>query len=159
MTFSFDMANRWWRLRSARERGLLLLLAAIGLALIAWYGVASPLRRVAQQSEIHRANAARLLREVETARATMGALVIPSDAALEDVLMLSAAEAGFTLETHRAESAREVAVSGHATDPAALFGWIEILRKNHALVVANLTVAREQNGELSVEAILMRQAS
>jgi len=159
MTLSFDMTNRWWRLRSARERSLLLLLAAIGLALIAWYGVASPLRRVAQQSELHRADAARLLREVETARATTGALVIPSDAALEDVLTLSAAETGFALETHREENAREVAVSGHATDPAALFGWIEMLRKNHGLVVANLTVAREQNGELSVEAILMRQAS
>lgn len=159
MTLSFDMANQWWRLRSARERGLLLLLAAIGLALIAWYGVASPLRHVAQQSELHRVNAARLLREVETARATVGALVIPSGAALEDVLMLSAAETGFALETHREENAREVAVSGHAADPAALFGWIEMLRKNHGLVVANLTVAREQNGELSVEAILMRQAS
>lgn len=159
MTPVFDTANQWWRLRSARERSLLVLLAAIGFALIAWYGIASPLRRAAQQSEIHRANAAQLLREVERARAEMGALVTPSDAALEDVLTLSAAEAGFALETHREENQREVAVSGHAADPAALFGWIEMLRTNHGLVVVNLTVAREENGELRAEAILMREAS
>lgn len=159
MTHGFDTVNQWWRLRSARERGLLLLLVVVGFALIAWYGMASPLRRIALQSETHRANAARLLREVETARATMGAIVIPSDGALKDVLMLSAAEAGFALETHREDNAREVAVSGHAADPAALFGWIAMLRKNHGLVVANLTVAREQNGELRVDAILMREAS
>lgn len=159
MTLGFDTANQWWRTRSARERGLLLLLTAIALVLVAWYGVASPLRSTAQRAALHRATAAQLLREVETARAQIGAIVIPAAAELDDVLTLSAAEAGFALETHREENAREVTVSGHAADPAALFGWIAMLRKNHELVVANLTVVREENGELRVEAILMREVS
>jgi general secretion pathway protein M len=159
MTLGFDTANQWWRTRSARERSLLLLLTAIALVLVGWYGVASPLRTTAQRAALHRASAAQLLRDVEAARAQIGAIVIPAAAQLEDVLMLSAAEAGFALETHRAENAREVAVSGHAADPAALFGWIAMLRTNHGLVVANLAVAREENGELRVEAILMRGAS
>jgi type II secretory pathway component PulM len=159
MTLGFDTANQWWRLRSTRERGLLLLLVALGLTLIAWYGMASPLRRAAQQSDMHRANATQLLREVESARTAMDAIVIPSDAELEDVLKLSAAEADFVLETYRDESAREISVSGHAADPAALFGWITMLRRNHGLVVANLTVVRDENGVLRVETILMRDVS
>lgn len=154
-----DSVNQWWGGRSARERGLLLLLAAIGLALIAWYGMASPLRRAAEQSEAHRARAAQLLREVEIARAEIGAISVPSGAALEDVLTLSAAEAGFELETQREQNAREIAVSGHAAGPDALFGWIEMLRKNHGLVVTNLSAARDENGTLRVEAVLMRGAS
>jgi len=156
MTLGSNTATEWWRTRSARERGLVLLLGVIALALVAWYGIASPLRRAAERSEMHRARAAEVLHEVEAARAEMGAIAIPSGAALEDVLTLSAAEAGFALETHREENAREIAVSGHAADPAALFGWITMLRTNHGLVVANLTAAREDNGALRVDALLMR---
>ncbi len=159
MTLGTDTVNQWWRTRSARERRLLLVLAAIAFVLVGWYGVASPLRSTAQRAERHLANAAQLLREVETARDAIGSIVIPSDAELEDVLMLSAAEAGFVLATQRKENAREIAVSGEAAGPAALFGWIEMLRKNHGVVVANLTVAREESGLLRVEAVLMRNAS
>lgn len=159
MTLGFDTASQWWRMRSPRERGLLMVLAAIALVLGGWYGIASPLRTAAQRAALHRESAAELLSEVETARAQLGAIVVPSDGELNDVLTLSAAEAGFALETHHAENAREIAVSGRATDPAALFSWIEMLRKNHGLVVADLTIAREQSGELRVDARLMREVS
>jgi type II secretory pathway component PulM len=159
MTLGFDTADQWWRQRSARERGLLMLLATITIVLGGWYGVASPLRQAALLSEMHRESAAQLLNEVETARVQLDAIVVPSEDELADVLTLSAAEAGFALETHRTENAREIAVSGRAADPAALFSWIEMLRRNHGLVVANLTVVREPDGELRVDARLMRDAS
>jgi len=151
--------NAWWRERSARERALLALLSFVALALIAWYGVASPMRSAAQRSEMHRVRAAELLNEVESARTAIGRMVIPADAALDDVLKLSAAEAGFTLDKHNEENAREITVWGHAPEPAALFGWIMMLRKNHGLMVANLTASRDEDGALQVEAVLVRGAS
>ena len=69
---------------------------------------------------------------------------------------------GYRFVAGGAEATADVAPKdpqGHAADPAALFGWIAMLRTNHGLVVANLAVAREENGELRVEAILMRGAS
>jgi hypothetical protein len=72
------------------------------------------------------------------------------------VLTLSATEALFTLEKHSEQKAGEVAVQGHASEPASLFAWIEMLRNNHGLTVANLTAEREQDGSLRVEIVFMR---
>jgi type II secretory pathway component PulM len=159
MTPGIDTANQWWRARNARERGLLLLLAFIVFGFAAWYGIASPLSRAAERSEMHRTRAAALLREVENSRASIARMAIPTDASLDDVLTLSAAEAGFALENHSEENARETTVQGHAPEPAALFGWIEMLLRNHGLIVTNLTTAREQDGALRVEAVLVRGGS
>jgi type II secretory pathway component PulM len=136
-----------------------MLLAVIAVTLVAWYGIAAPLQRIATQSEQHRARATQSLAEVEAARSPRGAIAIPHGATVADVLTLSAAEAGFALETQREESAREIAVSGHAADPAAFFGWIAMLRNNHGIIVANVTLAREDDGELRAEALLVRGAS
>lgn len=159
MTRTIHNANEWWGTRSARERTLLALLAFIVLGFVAWYGVASPLRLVAERSEAHRARAAALLSEVETSSAAIGRMASPSDASLADILTLSATEAGFNLEKHTEQSGRETTVFGRASDPDALFAWIEMLRRNHGLTVANLTVTREQDGALRAEAALVRGGS
>ena len=158
MTFGFDTANQWWRMRSGRERHLTVLLAILALGLVAWYGIASPLSLAAERSEIHRNRAAALLSEVERARAAIGGMAIPTDTTLDDVLMLSATEAGFQLENH-GDNAREITVQGRSSNPARLFSWIEMLWKNHGLTVANLTAERETDGALRVEAVFVRGAS
>jgi type II secretory pathway component PulM len=158
MTFGFDTANQWWMMRNRRERHLMVLLAILTLGLIAWYGIASPLSLAAERSEIHLDRAAALLSEVERSRAAIGGMAIPIDTTLDDVLMLSAIEAGFELEK-RDDSAREITVQGRAPNPATLFSWIEMLRKNHGLTVANLTVERETDSTLRVEAIFARGGS
>ena len=159
MTLDMHEATHWWRARTGRERALLSLLVIVVLGLGAWYGVASPLKRAAERADMHRARAAALLSEVEASGAVIGRMAVPTDASLDDVLTLSATEAGFTLEKHTEQGARETAVQGHASDPAALFAWIEMLRRNHGFTVANLTVAREQDGALCAEAVLVRGGS
>jgi general secretion pathway protein M len=159
MTWDMHEATHWWQARTGRERALLSLFVIVVLGLAAWYGVAFPLKRAAERADMHRARAAALLSEVETSGAAIGRMDVPTDASLDDVLMLSATEAGFTLETHTAQNARETAVQGHASDPTALFAWIEMLRRNHGVTVANLTVAREQDGALRAEAVLLRGGS
>lgn len=159
MTLGIDAATQWWSGRSARERGLLVLLGVVLFGLLAWYGVVSPLDRAADLSERHLARAAALLSEVETSRAAIGHMVVPTDASLEDVLTLSATEAGFVLEKHSEASARETMVQGRAAEPAALFAWIEMLRKNHGLTVTNFTAKREDDGGLRVQVVFMRGAS
>jgi len=93
------------------------------------------------------------LREAE---GRAGGTVAPSREELEDVLMLSAAEAGFDLETFRKEGAREIAVSGLAAHPAALLGWPDALRRNHGLLAARLSARRDKSGMLRAEASLIR---
>jgi type II secretory pathway component PulM len=159
MTLGNLAIAEWWLARSFRERSLLLLLAIITLALVAWFGIAAPLQRMATQSEHRLARASQLLAEVEAARSVRGTVPIPAGVSVADVLKLSAVEAGFALETQREESAREIAVSGHAADPAAFFGWIAMLRNNHGIVVANVTVAHEDDGALKVDALLVRGVS
>jgi type II secretory pathway component PulM len=149
----------WWRVRNRRERSLLALLALILLALLAWYGIAAPLQRTAAQSEQHRVRAAQLLAEVEAAPSPGGSVPIPAGASVADVLKLSAAEAGFELDTQREEGESVIAISGHAADPASFFGWIAMLRNNHGIIVANVTLAREGDGALKVDALLARGAS
>jgi type II secretory pathway component PulM len=156
--FSLDTANEWWRMRSVRERQLLSLLAILVLGFVAWYGIASPLSRAAERSELHRTRAAALLSEVESSRAALQGITVPTDAALADILTLSATEAGFVLEKH-SENARETTIQGLAPDPAALFTWIEMLRRNHGLTVANLTAERGNDGALRVEAVFVRGGS
>ncbi len=158
MTLGFDTANQWWTMRSVRERQLLFLLAILVLGFVAWYGIASPLSLAAERSEMHRNRAAALLGEVEISRAAIAGMSVPIDASLDDVLTLSATEAGFALEKH-SENASETTIQGHASNPAVLFAWIEMLRKNHGLTVANLTVERESDGALRVEAVFVRGGS
>ena len=155
MTLKLDTANQLWKGRSPRERSLLALLAAISFGLVSWYGIASPLSRAAASSDMHRSRAAALLREVEDSRAIMTRMAIPTDKSLGDLLMLSALEAGFTLDQHSEANAGETAVRGRASDSAALFAWIDMLRKNHGLTVSNLTAEREKDGGLRVEASFM----
>jgi len=159
MTRGFDMANEWWRTRSLRERLLLLLLAVLMFGFATCYGIVSPLSLGAQRSEMHRNRAAALLDEIETSRAAVGRMAIPTDASLDDVLTLSATEAGFGLEKHSEENERETSIQGHASNPAALFIWIEMLRKNHGLTVANLTAKRQSDGGLRVEAVFVRDGT
>ena len=159
MTPDTLMIAAWWRARSSRERSLLVLLAVITLALVAWYSIAAPVQRMAGLAEQHRVRATQLLAEVEDVRSPRGTVPIPAGDSLADVLKLSAAEAGFALETQREESAREIAVSGHADDPSAFFGWIAMLRNNHGIIVANVTLVREDDGALKVDALLVRDAS
>ena len=150
-------AAEWWTARNPRERALLILLATLIFALGSWYGIAAPVRSAAERAERHHVRAAELLREVESARVELGTGMPATDSPLADVLMLSAAEAGFDLETHREQSETEIAVSGHAAEPAVLFAWIEMLRRNHGLLVANLSVAREESAAaLRVDALLVR---
>jgi type II secretory pathway component PulM len=150
-------AMEWWRGRSDRERSMLVLLATVVLAFLAWYGVASPLQRMAGRADTRLARAAELLREVETAHATLGGITSEFDPAVSDLLVLSAAEAGFALETQREQDDGDIAVSGHSDVPQALFAWIEMLRRNHGLLVANLSITRESGtGGLRVDALLTR---
>jgi type II secretory pathway component PulM len=108
---------------------------------------------------MHRSRAAALLREVEDARSLIARMAIPTAETLGDVLELSAAEAGFTLETQSETNEGQTTVHGHASGPAALFAWIEMLRKNHGLTISNLTAERENDGTVRVEAIFVRGGS
>lgn len=159
MNLGLEAANEWWRMRSIRERRLLLLLTLVAVGFFAWYVIASPLSLAAERSEAHRNRATALLREVELSRAAIAPMAIPTDTSLDDVLTLSATEAGFALEKHSEDNPRETTVQGHAPDSATLFAWIEMLRKNHGLTVSNLTAERAGDGALRVEVVFVRGGS
>jgi type II secretory pathway component PulM len=159
MNLGFEAANQWWRMRSIRERRLLLLLTFVAFGFVAWYGIASPLSLAAERSEAHLNRATALLSEVEISRAAIAPMAIPTNTSLDDMLTLSATEAGFALEKHNEDNPRETTVQGRAPDSATLFTWIEMLRKNHGLTVSNLTAERAGDGALRVEVVFVRGGS
>ncbi len=143
-----------WTMRSQREQVLLLTAGALFVALVAWYGVATPFRSAAADAETHRIRAAQQWADVESAvneiRAANGGAALP-EGGIEDAVMASAEVSGVALERNRVESPREITVWAKGVDHAALFTWIKLLQKAHGVVPANLTATRDEDGALDVE--------
>lgn len=161
MRYTPDWMVHVWDARNRREKLLLLAVAVIVATMLGWYGVAAPLRRMALAAEAHQANAARQLAQVEAAvkeiaTQSVAQHDIADGGGFGDAVSRSATNAGLTFDTQRAENASELTVSARAVEPAILFGWIGKLRQDHGIVVTNLTVTRNQDGGLKMEARLAR---
>jgi general secretion pathway protein M len=146
------MIGQLWNVRSPRERGLLAIVAVLVAGLVAWYGVALPLRRVAVATDAYRARAIADMADAEWAAKAIGAL---PDGGIEEAVMASAEASGIMLDRKRMENAREITVWVKDADPGSLFGWLQTLQKAHGVVPSNLTATRDGEGVLDVEIRLL----
>ena len=146
-----------WKERSERERALLVILAVVTVALVAWYGIAVPLSQAAEDARSHHARAAAELASVEAAVAAFsrgGDIRNAAPAAVEAIIH-SAEMSGVMLERHCIDNAREITVWSAATEPAALFAWIAVLQRDYSVVVSNMTITRNGGG-VATEIVLAR---
>jgi general secretion pathway protein M len=161
MIFGVPVPASLWGARSRREQILLTVLAMLALLFLAWFGIASPLRRAAASADAGYTRAIQQLAIVETARreimGSSGIAPLP-DGGMAEAVTASAAASGMALARTRVESEREMTIWLSAVDARTFFAWAETLRKAHGVVVSNLTATRNEEGTLDVEALFARGA-
>lgn len=141
----------WWRQRTPREQGLLLLLLLIAVPVIGFYGVVRPLDRAIEQAQEKRDADAHALADVLLMANRLGAPAaakrgkLPIEAQLED----SAQRAGFTIAgVAREASGATVTIDAVRAQP--FFAWIASLRQRDGLIVTRLDARPNGDATLAV---------
>jgi general secretion pathway protein M len=147
----------WWRERTGREQGLVIIAGVIAVSLIAWYGIAAPLRHAAAAAHTHRLEAMRQLKEVEFMAERMKS---DNTAGVDfgQTVEQSASQNGLVVAS-QSRNGDEITVRFSAVNPAPLFAWIRILTAEYGIVVTNLTTTRVSGGLLEAEAVLAQGGS
>lgn len=143
----------WWQARSPRERGLLLVMAALAAFVLGWLAVVRPLSDQLDAAKSRHAAAAVALAE---ARARVAAA--PGSAAapalpIDSLIARTAGQAGFTAARIAAQGPARATVAIDAARPQALFAWIARLEAG-GLAVERLRAQANADRTLSVEATL-----
>lgn len=136
-------AKSWWIGRTPRERWMLRGLVVVLAGFIGWYGVVSPAMTVRKAAAEHRAEAARVLAEVEAAEQTRRPAASGNLAAL---VAGSASASGLVIDRHREDASGALTVWMDEVDPRLLMGWVLTLRREHGVGVRALAVSRGDAG-------------
>lgn len=117
----------WWRTRTLREQRLLLVMAALLLAVLAWLAVIRPLadaRAAAEARHDHAVVALGLARAQAEAIAAAAASPAAVDAPLDTMIANAAAEAGLPVtRVDRAGPSQAIALLPNVR-PQAFFAWL-----------------------------------
>ncbi|HEY0326770.1 MAG TPA: type II secretion system protein GspM [Allosphingosinicella sp.] len=149
----------WWEVRSAREKRLLLVMAALLVLLLVWLLIIRPLNDARANAE-QRLDAA--VAELGKARADAAALrqlgARPSGAQpvprpLDGFLMQAGNEAGFTNLNVVADGAARATISVASARPQAFFGWLGQLERR-GVVVESMSARVNADQTIAVEAVL-----
>jgi len=144
----------WWRARSPRERGLLLVMAALAAIVLGWLLVVRPLTDALDAAKARHGAAVVALAE---ARARAGAARGGAGAApslpVDSLIGRTASEAGFIGARIAAQGPARATVAIDAARPQALFGWLVRLEQS-GLVVERLRAQANSDRTLNVEAAL-----
>lgn len=147
----------WWRGRTSREQGLLVLLALIAVPILSWYGAVRPYQRTLESAELARDADARTLADVLLMANRIRAADRPvRDGQPVDVLVRSEAEgAGFTVAgVSRDGDSAVLAID--AVRSAPFFAWIAAVKQRRGLIVTRLTARPNGDKTLSVSVRLER---
>ncbi len=143
----------WWRDRSPRERGLLLVMVALMAFVLGWLLVVRPLSDALDAAKARHGAAVIALGEARARAGTDGAPA-PAPALPVDALVgRTAAEAGFAGARIAAQGPARATVAIDAARPQALFGWLARLEQG-GLVVERLRARANSDRTLAVEATL-----
>jgi type II secretory pathway component PulM len=154
------IALEWWNARSRRERVLSWLLAAIVAALLAWYGLVTPLRLAAKRAETDHALAAQSLAAaqaaVRLAKHSQEAYAQTGATAVETIIAQSARDAGLAVSgIETSEPSRVTVLLTSAASPA-FFGWIETLHRDYGIFPEDIAITRSASGLLDVHIAFVR---
>jgi len=144
----------WWRARSPRERGLLLVMAALAAIVLGWLIVVRPLVDALDAAKARHGAAVVALAEARarTGAARGGAGAAPS-LPVDGLIGRTASEAGFAGARIAAQEPARATVAIDAARPQALFGWLVRLEQG-GLVVERLRAQANSDRTLNVEAAL-----
>jgi general secretion pathway protein M len=145
----------WWRARTRREQGLLLVLFVLFGLTLAWLLVIRPLGdRLSEARERHGADVIALA-EARTRAAAIGRLERERPAALgapvEQAVAEAASAAGFQLSRIQPDGPGRVTLAIEAARPQALFAWVGEMETARGLIVDRLTASSNSDRTLSVQ--------
>ena len=140
----------WWRARTSRERGLLILLALIALPTLCWYGVIRPMDRAIDRAHNARDADARALADVLLMAGRIRGAERPArhSGPLDELVQAEAERAGFTVSSVARDRAGAV-LAIDAVRPQPFFAWIAAMKPRHALIVTRLTARANADATLS----------
>lgn len=147
----------WWSGRTRREQVLLAVMAVTLGACVLWFGVHRPAEaaraaaeerydRVAQERVVAVRAVARI-RALARAERGPARRLPPAEA-----MAASAAAAGVTLSRVEPEREGGVQVAVGGVSPAKLFPWIAALQQDYGVVPRHMTVIKDEQGSLSMDA-------
>ena len=147
----------WWQARSRRERGLLIVMAALAAFVLGWLLIVRPLSdaRAAQETR-HAAAAVALADARARAAVNRGTVVEVSPLPVDSLIGRTAGEAGFAAARIAAQGPGRATVAIDAARPQALFGWIARLEAS-GLVVERLRAQANADRTISAEAVLRKR--
>ncbi len=155
---ALNQARAWWLGRSDRERLMLGGLAVVLAALVAWYGVVTPLRRAADVMADRRARAEAGLALAKAALGPGGRRPAAAAGPLAATVDASAAAAGIAIERRREDADGRLTVWIASIEPQVLMQWLVTLRDGHGVTVAALSAAKTDRASLEVEIAFSRRS-
>jgi general secretion pathway protein M len=143
----------WFNGRSLRERRMLLVMLALLVLTILWFGIALPVSDGLSSSRTRLNDAIVRLGDTESridaVKALQRSQPSPISGALADYLRQSAGNAGFALSNVEAQNDDRTKITVATARPAALFSWIADLEQAGVIVVASDVT---NNGDQTVAA-------
>jgi general secretion pathway protein M len=144
----------WLEARTRREQVLLALMAALLCAFLLLLLVYRPLAEARLEAERRYAQAAREAVAVQQAMSRIRGLPAAgrSSAATADALNAAAQTADVTLARIDPDPAGGVQVAVKGVAPTRVFPWLAELQRSYGLSPRHLTVIKDEQGSLSVDA-------
>ena len=153
----------WWEGRTRREQALLAVMAAAFVAFGLWFGVHRPVAQARDAAAQRYDRALQTQAVVETAAARIRLLERGGSqpvrrAPAAEAVNASAAAAGVTLSRVEPDPAGGVQVAVGGVAPAQLFPWLAALQQDYGVTARHLTVVKDEQGALSVDATFADEA-
>lgn len=149
----------WWNGRSARERWMLGVLAALMVGVGLWLGVLKPLDAWADRAASDQTRALQNRAAVDRALAEMAAIKTnPAPRAnrpLEALINETASAAGLSIDRLEPDPAGGMRVAIEGGQANVVFPWIAQLQVEHGVAAQSLTVLKEGEG-LAVDATFVQ---
>lgn len=156
------MIARWrarWVMMTLRERVLILIMFGLLAVVVFWLGIVRPVNDGLANARAEHAiavdRAGRIDAAVLTLRRTAGAAPI-LEGALDQVVVQSGTEAGFTLDSQNLVGPDRIAIAIGSARPTALFTWLAAL-ETRGIGVETITVQPAANGTITAR-IMLRAA-
>ena len=157
-----DSLKRWWRTRTVREQGLLLVMVGLAVIVFAWLAVVRPLGDALSKARERHGEAVVALAETQGRVRLISAIEqrdpVKLDGSVEMIVSRAAADAGFAKARVTREGAAQATIVLDAVRPQAFFAWVARLEREGGLVVERLSAATNSDRTLSAEVTFRARA-
>ena len=146
-------AHGWWDGRTVRERRLLLVMAVLAAAVLAWLLIVRPVQAWQGDAEDRRVEAEKTLAEVRTGLAVIApaaASAPVSNEGLEPLVRRTAETAGLNVVTTMGPSGG-LGIQMSQAPGRETFAWLAALEADHGVKVCALGVMENANATLNID--------